>query len=140
MTLLPCSCMAREHKNPGGWGGVLVTLLACSSIARQHVLYIACAPCRGYGSDMIAQEDVAVVCALVLLLRLGRFPEPDGFAELRPLFRVSVYTLDAYLFGLCVDVRDPLQRFVVENTLHVERSWVKASVAPLSEPLKGRVL
>ena len=112
-----------------GWvgGGVSVTLLACSSIARQHMLYLACAPlhtCRGYGSDMMAQEDVAVVCALALLLRLGRFPEPDGFAELRPLFRVSVYTLDAYLFGLCVDVRAPVQRFVVETTLQVERSWV----------------
>ena len=35
------------------------------------------------------REDVAVVCALVLLLRLGRFPEPDGFAELRPLFRCN---------------------------------------------------
>ena len=48
----------------------------------------ACAsflPCRCYGSDMMAREDVAVVCALVLLLRLGRFPEPDGFGELRPL-------------------------------------------------------
>ena len=72
----------------------------------------------------MAREDVAVVCALILLLRLGLFPEPDGFAELRPLFRVSVYTLDAYLFGLCVDVRDPVQRFVVETTLQVERSWV----------------
>ena len=78
---------------------------------------------------MMAQEDVAVVCALVLLLRLGRFPEPDGFAELRPLFRVSVYTLDAYLFGLCVDVPDPVQRFVVETTLQVERSWVNWDLA-----------
>ena len=40
----------------------------------------------------MAREDVAVVCALVLLLRLGRFLEPDGLAELRPLFRVSVCT------------------------------------------------
>ena len=47
---------------------------------------------------MMAQEDVAVVCALVLLLRLGRFPEPDGFAELRPL---SVFTLWMPTFLVC---------------------------------------
>ena len=70
------------------------------------------------------RDDVAVVCVLVLLLRVGRFPEPVGFAELRPLFRVCVYTLDAYVDGLCVDVRDDVQRFVVEATLQVERSWV----------------
>ena len=61
-----------------------------------YVFFFACAPvhtCRGYGSDMMAH--VAVVCAIVLLLRLGRFPEPDGCAELRPQFRVSAYTLDA---------------------------------------------
>ena len=62
---------------------------------------------------MMRRDDVAVVCVLVLLLRLGRFPEPVGFAELRPLFRVCVYTLDAYVDGLCVDVRDDVQRFVV---------------------------
>ena len=67
-------------------------------------------------------EDIDVVCVLVLLFRLGLFPEPDGFAELCPLFRVNVYTLDAYVSGLCVDVRDPVQRFVVETTLEVERS------------------
>ena len=74
----------------------------------------------------MAREDVAVLCVLVLLLRLGRFPEPDGFAELRPLLRVNVYTLDAYVSGLCVDVRDPLQRFAVETTLQVERSLVNS--------------
>ena len=82
----------------GGWvGEMLMTLLALSCMARQHMFFFfACAPvhtCRGYGSDMMAH--VAVVCAIVLLLRLGRFPEPDGFAELRPQFRVSAYTLDA---------------------------------------------
>ena len=70
------------------------------------------------------RDDVAVVRVLVLLLRLGRFPEPLGFADLRPLFRICVYALDAYVDGLCVDVRDDVQRFVAEATLQVERSWV----------------
>ena len=73
-------------------------------MARQHMLFLACAPfhtCRGYGSDMMAQEDVAVVCALVLLLRLGRFPEPDGFAELRPPCFLSVFTLWMPTFLVC---------------------------------------
>ena len=103
-------------------------LLACANTVRQPVFTRMCIlaflPCRCYGSDMMAREDVTVVCALVLLLRLGRFPEPDGFGELRPLFCCNVYTLDAYVFGLCVDVRDPVQRWVVETTLQVERSWV----------------
>ena len=64
-------------------------LLACANTVRQPVFTRMCIlaflPCRCYGSDMMAREDVAVVCALVLLLRLGRFPEPDGFGELRPL-------------------------------------------------------
>ena len=72
-------------------------LLACANTVRQPVFTRMCIlaflPCRCYGSDMMAREDVAVVCALVLLLRLGRFPEPDGFGELRPLFRCIVYTL-----------------------------------------------
>ena len=72
----------------------------------------------------LTQEDVAVVCVLVLLLRLGRFPQAYGFAELRPLFRVSAYTVDPYVDGLCVDVRDHVQRFVVETPIQVERSCV----------------
>ena len=67
-----------------------------------------------FGSGSMTREDVAVVCVLVLLFRLGRFPVPHGFPELRPLFRVSVCTLDAYVDGLCVDVRDDVQRFAVE--------------------------
>ena len=84
----------------------------------------------------LTREDVAVVCVLVLLLGLGR----SGFAELRPLFRVSAYTLDAY-----VDVRD-VQRFVVETT-QVERSWVNwdlvaagvATACEAMEKLNGRM-
>ena len=34
-----------------------------------------------------------------------------------------MHALDAYVDGLCVDVRDGVQRFVVEATLQVERSW-----------------
>ena len=102
----------------GAVGRVLITLWALSCIFSYPSRR------RGYGSMMV-QEAVAVVRTLVLLLRLSRFPESDGFAELRSLFRVSVYTLDAYFFfGLCVDVPDPVQRFVVETTLQVERSWV----------------
>ena len=61
-----------------------------------------------------------LLCVLVLLLRLGRFPAPIGFAELRPLFRICVFALDAYVDGLCVDVREDVQRLVVEATLQVE--------------------
>ena len=78
----------------------------------------------------MTREDVAVavVCVLVLLLRLGRFPEPYGFAELCPAIRVNVYTLDAD--GLCVDVWDLVQRFVVETTLQADRSWVNWNLLP----------
>ena len=62
----------------------------------------------------MTREDVAVVCVLVLLLRLAPFPEP--------LFRISVWTLDAHVDGRCVDIRDKIQRLVVETTLQVERS------------------
>ena len=71
--------------------------------------------------ECISREDVAVVRVPLLLLRLGP-PEPNGFAELRPPFRVNVYTLD-YVDGLCVDVRDPVEGLVVETTPQVE-SWV----------------
>ena len=98
------TCMARYGRwCGGGWAG-----FRCLAIGRGNV----CNVC-GFGSDMMRRDDVAVVCVLVLLLRLGRFPEPVGFADLRPLFRVCVYTLDAYVDGLCVDVRDDVQRFVV---------------------------
>ena len=63
---------------------------------------------------MMAWEDVIVVRALILLLRLGRFLEPDGLFRFAPSFVV---------FGLCVDVRHPVQIWVVE-TLQVERNWV----------------
>ena len=43
-------------------------------------------------------EDVAVLCVLVLLLRVRPFPEP-GFAELGPLLRVNICTLDACISG-----------------------------------------
>ena len=113
----------------GGWGvGGLnnvhaawssLCVLRCRSMAKCN----ACNVC-GFGSDIMKRDDVALVCVLVLLLRLGRFPEPIGFAELRPLFRICVYAQDAYVDGLCVDVRDDVQRFVVEATLQVESSWV----------------
>ena len=97
--------------------------LHCASLQVGRWQRDVCNEC-GFGSDIMKRDDVAVVCVLVLLLRLGRFPEPLGFAELRPLFRMCVYALDAYVDGLCVDVRDDVQRFVVEATLQVERSWV----------------
>ena len=125
----------------GGLGG-FITLLARSWPV--SICFLACASsdsCRGYGPDIMACEDVAVVCLLVLLLRLGRFPEPDGFAELRPLFRVNAHTLDAYVSGLCVDVRDTVQRFVVETTLQVERSWVnsKGAFSSIGRVCRSRV-
>ena len=110
----------------GGWGGGLITFmprgLHCASLEVGRWQGDVCNEC-GFGSDIMKRDAVAVVCVLVLLLRLDRFPEPLGFAELPPLFRMCVYALDAYVDGLCVDVRDDVQRFVVEATLQVERSW-----------------
>ena len=51
-----------------------------------------------FGSEHMKLEDVAVLCVLVLLLRVRPFPEP-GFAELGPLLRVNICTLDACISG-----------------------------------------
>ena len=77
-----------------------------------------------FGLQRMRCEDCAVVCALVLLLRLARVPPPSGFSELVPLFRVNVWTLDAYVTGLCCDLRDPVEAFVLETVLDSERGWV----------------
>ena len=45
-------------------------------------------------------------------------------AELVPLFRVNVGTLDAYGTGLYCDLRDPVEVFVLETVLDSQHGWV----------------
>ena len=94
------------------------------SLAR-HVAWFGLADLRvqRFGLLRMKCEDCGVVCALVLLLRLARFP-PSGFAELVPLFRVNVWTLDEYVTGLCCDLRDPVEAFVLETVLDSQRGCV----------------
>ena len=48
--------------------------------------------------------------------------------------------IDAYVDGLCVDVRDDVQRFVLEATLQVERSRVNWSGSSLLACALGHVM
>ena len=91
------------------------------SLAR-HVAWFGLADLRGqrFGLERMRCEDCGVVCALVLLLRLARFP-PVAFLS---WFHCFVWTLDAYVTGVCCDLRDPVEAFVLETVLDSERGWV----------------
>ena len=73
--------------------------------------------------SMKAQE-VATVCALVLLFRLSGVPCPPPFLCLLPLWRVNPFSLDQYIDGLTCVFSDPILAFVHETVLDSDRCWV----------------
>lgn len=56
--------------------------------------------------------------------RLGGHEQLEERAELAPLFSANIDKLDTDMFGFCVDVRYPIQAFLVETPLVPETSWV----------------
>ena len=66
-------------------------------------------------------QDVATVCALVLLCRLSGVPCPPRFCV---FWCVNPFSLDQYVDGLTRDCSDPLVSFVHETVLGSDRGWV----------------